>query len=402
MKRLYQNIITQHFAEDNMMLFLAGPRQSGKTTVSQMVADTYEHAVYLNWDEMAHRELILAGSNRIAEYAQLNRLRASKPMVIFDELHKYSNWKQFLKGFYDLYKDQSHILVTGSSRLNVFKQGGDSLMGRYFYYRMHPLSVAECITTDLPKKIIRDPTEIPDAMFETLYRHGGYPKPFLNNSPTFSNRWQRLRAELLIQEDIRDGTRIHELKQLEVLAEIVKHDASQSLNFTKLSKLVGVSVVTVIRWIEVLSSFYYCFSVKPWHKNVTRSLVKEPKVYLWDWSIVKDNGAKFENFVASHLLKAVHFWIDMGYGDFDLCYIRTLDKKEVDFLVTKDGVPWFLIETKVSANQSLSSQLRYFQRELHVPYAFQVCYDMPYVNANCFAADEPIIVPAKTFLSQLF
>jgi uncharacterized protein len=402
MKRLYYSMIEQHFAEDGLMLFLAGPRQSGKTTTSEMIAESYQSSLYLNWDERDHRQIILAGSSSIAEYGNFHHLSESKFFVIFDELHKYKDWKQFLKGFYDLYKNKTHILVTGSSRLDVFKHGGDSLMGRYFLYRMHPLSVAECITTDLPTNIIRDPSKISDDDFENLYRYGGYPKPFLKSSQTFSNRWQRLRSELLVQEDIRDGTRIQELKQLEVLVEILKNHASQQLNHSGLSKLVGVSIDTIVRWIEVLSSFYYCFLVKPWHKNVTRSLVKEPKIYLWDWSLIKENGAKFENFVASHLLKAVHYWVDMGHGDFDLYYIRTLDKQEVDFLVTKDGRPWFLVEAKYSSNQSLSANLCHFQRQLCVPYAFQVCYDMPYVNKSCFTGEEPIIVPARTFLSQLF
>ncbi len=395
-------MIERHFADDSLMLFLAGPRQSGKTTVGEMVAKTYPNSLYLNWDVREHRQMILAGSNHIAEQARLHDLRETKLFIIFDELHKYKDWKQFLKGFYDLYKNKTHILVTGSSRLDIFKRGGDSLMGRYFLYRMHPLSVAECITTVLPENVIRDPSKLSDDKFKNLYHFGGYPKPYLKSNQAFSNRWQRLRIEQLVKEDIRDGTRIQELKQLDVLVDVLRNYASQQLNYSGLSKLVGVSIDTLVRWIDVLSSFYYCFLIKPWHKNVTRSLVKEPKIYLWDWSLIKDNGAKFENFVASHLLKAVHFWVDMGYGDFDLNYIRTLDKREVDFLVTRDGEPWFLVEAKYSANQSLSANLRRFQEQLNVPYAFQVCYDMPYVNKNCFEGEEPLIVPAKTFLSQLF
>ncbi len=401
MKRLYQSMIERHFVEDELMLFLTGPRQSGKTTTSEMVAKAYQNSLYLNWDEREHRQIILSGSSHIAELAKLNQLSETKLFIIFDELHKYKDWKQFLKGFYDLYKNKAYILVTGSSRLDVFKRGGDSLMGRYFLYRMHPLSVAECLSVSLPDDIIRTPSKIAEDVFNDLYHYGGYPKPFLMSSQSFSNRWQRLRAELLVQEDIRDGTRIQELKQLEVLVEILKNYASQQLNYSILSKWVGVSVDTIVRWMNVLVSFYYCFSIKPWHKNLTRALIKEPKAYLWDWSLVKNDGARFENFIASHLLKAVHFWTDMGYGDFDIYYIRTLDKKEVDFLISKDQKPWFLVEAKLSSKQSLSTNLCRFQQQLKVPYAFQVCYDMPYVNKNCFEGEAPIIVPAKTFLSQL-
>lgn len=401
MKRLYEEIIVGHFKQDNAMVFLSGPRQSGKTTCSEMAASHYKHSLYLNWDEKEHRKIILAGSTEIANQASILQLTENKPCIVFDELHKYKQWKQFLKGFYDVYKNKVHIIVTGSSRLNIFKKGGDSLMGRYFPYRMHPLSVAECISTTPPTQEIKQPKKMNEEDFLRLYTHGGYPQPYLRNDVRFSNRWQRLRLEQLVQEDIRDGSRIQDLAQLEVLVELLSSQAAQQLNYSNLSNKVGVSVDTIKRWINVLSSFYYCIAIKPWHKNVARSLLKEPKLFLWDWSLVEDKGARFENFIASHLLKAVHFWTDMGYGEYDLCYIRTLEKQKVDFLVLKNKKPWFLLEAKYSHNQGLSPHLIQFHEKLQTKHAFQVCFDLPFVKKNCFDITEPIIVPAITFLSQL-
>jgi len=401
MKRLYEQVILEHFKHDNAMVFLSGPRQCGKTTCSEMATSHYEHSLYLNWDEKEHRKIILAGSTDIANKAGINQLREDKTCIIFDELHKHKNWKQFLKGFYDLHKHKTHIIVTGSSRLNVFKRGGDSLMGRYFPYRIHPLSVAECNSAELPTQEIKPPKKIKQEDFLCLYQHGGYPQPYLKNDVRFSNKWQRLRLEQLVREDIRDGSRIQDLAQLEVLVELLRSQAAQQLSYSNLATKVGVSVDTITRWINVLSAFYYCFTLKPWHKNVSRSLLKEPKLFLWDWSLIEEKGARFENFIASHLLKATHFWTDMGYGDYELCYIRTREQQEVDFLVLKNKKPWFLVEAKYSDNQGLNPHLIKFHEQLKTQHAFQVCFDLPFVNKNCFDETDPIIVPAITFLSQL-
>ena len=158
---------------------------------------------------------------------------------------------------------------------------------------------------------------------------------------------------------------------------------------------------TITRWIDVLETFYYCYRIKPWSKNIVRSLIKEPKLFLWDWSLVKDPGAKAENFIGSQLLKAVHNWTDRGFGEYDLYYIRTLEKKEVDFVVTKNGEAWFLVEVKLSDARHLSPHLGEFQKQTGATHAFQVIIDMPFVNQDCFAYKNPIIVPAKTLLSQL-
>ena len=401
MHRLYTHILQHQLAHDEIMTFLAGPRQSGKTTCSQMVGEHFERSIYMNWDSQSHRSLIIEGQEAVATHAGLDILQNEKPCIILDELHKYKHWKQFLKGFYDLYKTKCHLLVTGSSRLDIFRHGGDSLMGRYFLYRMHPLSVAECLHTTPSTQLLRSPQQIDSEQYHALYEFGGFPKPFLTQSSQFSNRWQRLRLQQLVKEDIRDGTRIRDLALLECLVELLQHQSGHGITYKNLANKIGVAINTITQWIEVLSAFYYCFTIKPWHNNVSRSLLKEPKLYLWDWSLVKNDGARFENFIASHLLKAVHFWTDMGHGEFDLFYIRTLDQYEVDFVVTKDRKPWILIEAKQSHKQPINPHLKKYQHTLNAPHALQVCHQMPYVDADCFAENQPIKVPAATFLSQL-
>lgn len=382
------------------MIFLMGPRQVGKTTVSLESAALWPKHFYFNWDNPSEKLLFLEGPSAIAKQAGLDELTEQKPILIFDEIHKYGKWKNFLKGFFDLYEKKTKIIVTGSARLNIYKKGGDSLMGRYFYYRIHPLSVAEIVSPILIEEEIRPPAPITASDWAALLEHGGFPEPFIQRSKAFSRRLRAIRKDQLFREDIRDGTRIQELGQLELLAEILRKQAAESMDYQSLSKKVGVSIDTIRRWLEVLKSFYYCFSVQPFSKNITRSLIKKPKLYLWDWSLVDEEGHRNENLVACHLLKATHFWNDRGFGEYGLYYLRTKDKIETDFLVTKDKKPWFLVEVKTKA-KGISPALHHFQKETQAPHAFQVAFDLPFVNKNCFEEKGPIIVPAQTLLSQL-
>lgn len=401
MKRIYTSVVTEHFKLNQQMLFLSGPRQAGKTTVSLTAEELTDQFSYLNWDNLDHRTIIVKGVAHVADYVGLDKISARKPVVVFDEIHKYGKWKTFLKGFFDTYKERINVIVTGSSRLDLYKKGGDSLMGRYFLYRLHPLSVGEIARVNLSKKEISPPVSIKEADLNKLFKNGGYPEPFLKNNTRFLNQWKTLRQRQLIEEDIRDLSRIQELGQIELLAEMLKHQSGQSTNYSTLAAKISVSVDTIRRWLKTLQSFYYCFTIQPWSKNIPRSLLKEPKTFLWDWVSVEDPGSRFENFVALHLLKAAHFWTDRGLGTYELWFIRDKEKREVDFLVTKNRKPWFLVEAKVSRNQSLNKNLYYFQKKINAGHAFQVTQDMDYIDKDCFSYKEPVIVPCKTFLSQL-
>jgi len=401
MKRVYEILIEEHLAHHRQMVFLSGPRQVGKTTTSLEASSENPVHYYFNWDNEDHRALIIEGPQAIARETKLNELQKNLPILVFDEIHKYRNWKRFLKGFFDTYEKKCRILVTGSARLDVYKRGGDSLMGRYFLYRLHPLSIREIVDPSLPSQEIQQPREINSVDYEVLLSYGGFPEAYLKRNKTFFNHWKRLRVEQLFREDIRDLSRIQEIGQIQLLAEILQEEASHALNHSVLAAKIKVSTPTLQRWIELLKNLYFCFTIQPWSKNLSRSLIKEPKIYLWNWALIEDPGARLENFVASHLYKAIQFWTDRGYGDYGLFYLRDKDKREVDFLVTKDRKPWFLIEAKASGDRGISRWLYYYQERLEVPHAFQIGFDLPYVDQDCFKIKGPVIVPAKTLLSQL-
>lgn len=396
--RLYDAMLAEHLAAHRQMAFVSGPRQVGKTTTSRHHAD-----LYTNWDNADDREQILAGPERLVERFRLNRLTETVATLLFDELHKYPRWKPFLKGFFDTYADRVRIIVTGSSRMNVYRRGGDSLMGRYFPYRMHPFSVAETVSQDLPDptRFVRRPRRISAADFDALWSHGGYPEPFIKRDRRFSRRWQALRLEQLLREDVRDLTQIQQLGQLETLVTLLADRSAHQLVYSNLAKDVRVSVDTARRWIDALCGLHLGFLVRPWFKNVSRSLRKEPKWFLRDWASIEDPGDKAETFVACHLLKAVEGWNDLGLGNCQLGYLRDKNQREVDFLVVRDGKPWFLVEVK-QHDEALGGALKYYQDQIKAPFAFQVVIDADYVDANCFASPRgPMVVPARTLLSQL-
>jgi hypothetical protein len=393
--RLYTAILRDHLNRHRQMALVAGPRQVGKTTACRALADDY-----LNWDNADDRRELLRGPASLAVRLRLDRLRAKPPIVVFDELHKHARWKTLLKGFFDTYGGRTRILVTGSSRLDVFRRGGDSLMGRYLLYHMHPWSVAESLRTSLPERELHAPAEIPDAEWNALWEHGGFPEPFLRRDSRFSRRWRSLRRDQLSREDVRDLARITDLGTMETLMQILAERSAQPLVYANLAGEVQVAVDTAKRWTGLLTGIHYGFLVRPWFKNVAKALRKEPKWFLRDWSGVDDEGARAETFVACHLLKAVEGWTDLGFGDFELRYVRDKQKREVDFLIVRDRKPWFLVEAKLGDTR-LSSSLAHYQQQTKAPHAFQVVLNLPYEPADCFTAHRPVVVPARTFLSQL-
>ena len=397
-RRVYDSMLIEHLTNHRQMVFVTGPRQVGKTTTCRNHANSYT-----NWDNIDDREQILAGPAKLAEYLKLDRLSKSTPVALFDELHKYPRWKQFLKGFFDTYADQVRVIVTGSSRLDTYHRVGDSLMGRYFLYRMHPFTVAETLHQDIPdhKRIIRDPKRPKASEFNALWNHGGYPEPFLKRDTRFSKRWQQLRTQQLLNEDVRDLTQIQQIDQLAMLVKILNDRSSDQLVYSNLARDIRTTTDTVIRWIDTLSNLHHGFLIRPWFKNVSRSLRKEPKWFLRDWANIEDDGKRAESCVGCHLLKAVEGWSDMGFGNFQLAYLRNKGQREVDFIVVRDGKPWFLVEVKHN-EETMGGALRYFQDQTKAPFAFQVVVGASYEDADCFATPRgPMMVPARTFLSQL-
>ena len=394
--RVYTELLRDHLSENRQMAFVSGPRQVGKTSACRELATDY-----VNWDDQDARARILKGPAEVATFAGLQKLSAEPHILAFDEIHRYARWKTFLKGFFDVYGEAAKVLVTGSSRLDLFKRGGDSLMGRYFLYRMHPFSVAELISPALRTDAISPPRPLAETEWAALWTYGGFPEPFVRRDARFSRRWQTLRQSQLLREDVRELTRIQEIDQLVALATILGARSSQQMVYASLAKEVRVSENTARTWIGVLSSLHLGFLVKPWHRTVAAAIRKEPKWFLRDWSQIGDVGQRAETFVGCHLLKAVEGWTDSGFGQFELFYIRDKQRREVDFLVAKDQKPWFLVEVKQS-DTSLSPALGYMQSQIKAKHAFQVVVDEPYVHRNCFDYQTPLVVPARTFLSQLF
>lgn len=396
-KRIYSELAKYHLANDRQTLFFSGPRLVGKTTLGEEFCD-----VYYNWGNQKARSVILKGEDAVAEEMQLDVARERPSVVVFDELLRYSKWKQFLKGFFDAYGKRVRIFVTGSSRLNEYKKVGDSLKGRYCPYRMHPLSVAELLRTDLPQDdIVHEPANLTDETWNNLCEFGGFPEPFCRADRLQLRRWQRLRFEQLMRGDIQNGTTIRELDQLEVMAKILASRSGEMLVYASLGAEVQVSEVTARSWVGILQSFFFGFRVSPWSRNIANSLKKTPKWYLRDWSAIEDKGKRYETILACHLLKAVEFWTDYGIGEYGLNYIRTKQKQEVDFLVTKNGSPWMLVECK-SGDTKLSPVLKDFQRKLSVPYALQVVFELDYAPVDVFSSPgEAVVVGARSFLSQL-
>ena len=395
-KRVYEAIIREHLAENRQMVFLSGPRQCGKTTLAESIGTDY-----LNWDDADVRSAIVAGQAETVRRYGLDRLSSDTRIVVFDELHKYPRWKSYLKGFFDVHGRAMKIIATESAKMNVYKRGGDSMMGRYFPYRMHPLSVAELLDVSIPDEFLfRRPRPICDADWLALVEFGGFPEPFTRRNRRFSARWAALRMEQLMMEDVRTLTQVQELEQIRIAAELLANRSGEQLVYDSIARDVAVDPKTAKKWTGVLKYLYYGFEVRPWFRNVENSLRKTPKWYLRDWSRIDDEGKRCETMAACHLLKAVEAWTDLGYGNFELHYLRDKQKREVDFLVSRDGRAWFIAEVK-AADTHLSKGLEYYQRATGARHAFQVVFDESFVDADCFARADPVVVPARTLFSQL-
>ena len=338
-------------------VFLSGPRQVGKTYLAKQIVKKLG-GKYYNWDLSEDRQQIISKG---FIYDQL---------VVLDELHKYDRWKNFIKGIYDTQHENLMALVTGSARLDIYRKGGDSLMGRYFLHHLHPLTIGEIVSPGnipTPEDVLRSEssTEKREEM-ENLMKWGGFPEPFYAGDEQTHNRWSLQRRELLVREDIRDLTNINLLSIIEHMMMLLPQRVGSPLSINSLKEDLQVAYNTVRSWLDTFEKLFITFSIKPYAKKMNRSVHKEKKMYLWDWSQIKDDGARFENFVASHLWKAVSLWRNLGMGDFELWFIKDRNRREVDFCITKEMKPWLLIEAKLSETV-ISESLNYFSRFFNVP-----------------------------------
>ena len=374
------------------MVFVSGPRQVGKTTLAAALgALSYAGKTqYLNWDNGGDKKDILA-----------SRFEPEKELLIFDEIHKYKNWKNYLKGLYDKNKARLKILVTGSARLDVYRKGGDSLLGRYRHYRLHPLSLAELSGAAFTGKpfaalSFRPAAAKNAAILEALLKFGGFPEIYLKHNEKRLRKWHNERADLLVKEDIRDIENIRDLSALQALVALLPDKVGSVLSINSLREDLSVNYKTAAFWVDVLERFYYHFRVYPYQNSAIKALKKESKLYLWDWSEVADDGARFENLIASHLLKFSDYLFDAEGYRTRLHFLRDREQREVDLMLSVDNKPWLAVEVKSSA-KNLSTHLRYFASKLSVPFVYQVVR-APGVD---FGQDGVRVISADKFLSGL-
>ena len=394
------------------MIFLSGPRQVGKTTfVKNKLRELKNEELYFNWDDPYVRREYIKNPHFLKTY--LAGARSEFPLVAFDEIHKHKNWKNILKGLYDIHAEEAQFIVTGSARLDYFRQSGDSLVGRYFSYRLLPFGLAEAAANfdfvladdtmlaqpgkqNFLRTIQRMSGKIFKNPFDRLMTYGGFPEPFLKAKRNFSNKWQRDYKSLLIHEDLRDLTRIQDIKGIEQLLLLLPERAASPLSINSLKNDLQVNHKTVSNWLEALKKIYLIFSIMPWSKSISKAIKKEAKFYFFDWTFVSDEGARFENAIAVFLLRLVCRWNELGLGNFELRYIRNQQGQEVDFVVIKDNAPFALFEAKKSDTDILKSG-SYFSRLLKIPY-YQLVSDCDIVEEY---PDNRYVVSAWRFLGLL-
>ncbi|MBF0328166.1 MAG: ATP-binding protein [Nitrospirae bacterium] len=358
--------LTPYIAEDlkHKMVFVGGPRQVGKTTLCRnLVAASFRNHAYFNWDNRTDRRKIMSAS-----------WPGDAELLIFDEIHKYRKWKGLIKGEYDKLNDRFKFLVTGSARLDLYRKGGDSLQGRYHYYRLHPFALAEMENIPYKASVLGEipvGQEFYQDTLNVLDSFGGFPEPVTGQSKRQLRRWHNEKIERMFREDIMDVQTIRDIGNMKLLSDILPTKVGSLLSLNAIREDLEISHRAVSHWMDILETFYYQFRIYPYSTKTIRSLKKEPKLYLWDWSEVEDEAARFENLIASHLLKFVHFIIDHEGHKAELNYLRDVDKREVDFLVTINKKPWFAVDCKLN-DTSLSSNLLYFRDRLAIPYVYQV------------------------------
>jgi len=370
MRRVIYENIWEKLSAYNQMVFIAGPRQAGKTTLTQILAEDFTNSLYFNWDILEEKRKLIENPSF---YEEVNRNDISVPLIIFDELHKYSNWKNYLKSVYDRDKDNYKFIVSGSGRLDMYQKGGDSLAGRYFNFYLWPLTLAELAGNNLSFEQfssnfieVHTCTNQTQLIWNNLSQFSGFPDPYLNGTDQFYQIWSNTYKKQLLREDIRGLASLRSFDDVEILFSLLPSKIGNPLSMASLARDIHVSFDSVRSWIEIFENFFMVFRIPPWSKKISRAITKEKKLYLFDYASIESPAAKFENMVALELFRAISNWNDLGLGNFSLHYLRNREKEEVDFLLLNNHKPILLIETKLSDDIAAKSLIK-FQKVLNIP-----------------------------------
>jgi len=340
MKRYLSELILSDLSEK--MVVLTGPRQVGKTTLAKDLQSHYKRPQYLNWDVTDDRRILTAQSWSVRF-----------DLLVLDEIHKMRNWKQYLKGVVDSTMKGQAILVTGSARMETFRQSGESLAGRYFSMRLHPFSVKEWMElTDAS----------PDDALDRLLERGGMPEPFLADDNVQAKRWRQQYFTDLVREDVLEFSHIKEIRAMRLLVELLRERVGSPLSIASLARDLQVTPGTITKYLDILEALYVIFMVRPFHRNVARAILKSPKIYFFDTAYVRgDAGVQWENACAAMLLKHIHFEQDIRGKESALHYLRTKEGAEVDFVLCESGEPVRLIECKHADHRPARSLIHFAQ-----------------------------------------
>ncbi|MEI7456653.1 MAG: ATP-binding protein [Nitrosomonadales bacterium] len=338
MKRYLDELVLKDLT--TKMVVLTGPRQVGKTTLARQLMQLFGNAQYLNWDVLPDRVVL-----------QRQSWNPRAKLLVMDEIHKMRDWKGWLKGVVDGRSLEQALLVTGSARMETFRQGGDSLAGRYFAFRLHPFSVREWSEQQ---------RVTPAEALDHLLERGGFPEPCLASDIVQADRWRAQYFNDLIREDVLEFSRLHEINTMRLFVELLRERVGSPLSLASIARDLAVSPATLKRYLDILQALYIVFTVQPWHHNIARAILQSPKVYFFDTGLVRgDQGVRLENAVAGMLLKHVHFLQDSTGKAAGLHYIRTKDGTEVDFALSKEGALTQMIECKLGDNKPHRGLLRF-------------------------------------------
>ncbi len=346
--------LTESIKKDskNKIILLSGPRQSGKTTLTRSLFKTYS---YFNYDSSEDRAFL-----------HKKQWPRDVEALIFDEIHKMPNWKSWIKGIYDTEGNTPRLIGAGSANLETFSKVGDSLAGRYFSFRLHPIDLEEGLNNWK-----KDEKEV----FHRLYNYSGFPEPFLEGTEDFYRRWQRTHLDIILRQDFLDLFSIYSLKKIELLIDLLKSRVAGSISYATLARDLAADPKSIQSWITMLENIYVVFRVTPYHRNIARAILKEPKLYFYDTGRIKNKGAKLENLVACALLKRLHYLEDTKGYRCSLHYLRTKDGAEVDFLVKIDDEVKLIVEVKTSENKSVEN-LVHFKKQLENVRALQLVLNL--------------------------